>query len=382
MSEARSVEDLRELGESVSALSKKLKKTPGLSEGHVERLATAVERILRDYDGASFRQYRNLVRDLDVIAADVARLGKDKALHPKLSRILDAALLKIRKRDLYGGRMFIGRLAKLRASARERDRLLEEYREGYKEIEREIARLKSERDRLRTVRKPPVSEADVDRIKALLDSANRALAHAVMRELHDVPCHRALPALLEASRDRRLLLPKVAEDEAAPLFALLSDVGPMRETFGVRGVHGLLEALSYSDAKLAHLVGDGRPLRTALSANLAWLKAITAPGNLLPQFSLDLAIDDLRGRVEALTGFANKLHNASEAAEQIAEVSRAIDSGSIAKAQESDRLFRAFGDAARGAWGGTLENAVRGVERDLDRRTRDLASLSAPERLG
>src|SRR5881628_2941945 len=178
MSEVRSVEDLRELGESVSALSKKLKKTPGLSEGHVERLATAVERILRDYDGASFRQYRNLVR------------------------VLDAALLRIRKRDLYSGRLFIGRLAKLRASARERDRLLAEYREGYKEIERDVARLKSERDRLRSVRKPPVSEADMDQTKALLDTANRALAHAVMLELHDTPCYLALPSLLDASRDR------------------------------------------------------------------------------------------------------------------------------------------------------------------------------------
>ena len=382
MSEARSVEDLRELGESVSALSKKLKKTPGLSEGHVERLATAVERILRDYDGASFRQYRNLVRDLDVIAADVARLGKDKALHPKLSRILDAALLRIRKRDLYSGRLFIGRLAKLRASARERDRLLAEYREGYKEIERDVARLKSERDRLRSVRKPPVSEADMDQTKALLDTANRALAHAVMLELHDIPCYLALPSLLDASRDRRLVLPRVSDEEATPLFVLLSDVGPMRDTFGVRGVHGLLEALSYSDAKLAHLVGDGRPLRTALTANLAWLKAITAPGNLLPQLSLDLAIDELRGRVDALTGFAGRLHAASEARERVAEVSRAIDSGALAKAQEADRLFRSFGDAARSAWEGTLEKAVRDAERDLERRTKELASLSVPERLG
>jgi len=90
-----SAEDLGELGESISDLTRRLQKTPGLSEGHAERIATAIERILRDYDGASFRQYRNLVRDCDVVAADIARLGKGKALHPKFVRNLDAVLLRI-----------------------------------------------------------------------------------------------------------------------------------------------------------------------------------------------------------------------------------------------------------------------------------------------
>src|SRR6266511_4164616 len=116
-----SADDLRELGDSVSELTRKLKKTAGLSEGHVERISAAIERVLRDYDGASFRQYRNLVRDCDAIAADVSRLEKEKALHPKFVRTLDAALLRIRKRDLYGGRQLVNRLAKLRALAADRD---------------------------------------------------------------------------------------------------------------------------------------------------------------------------------------------------------------------------------------------------------------------
>src|SRR2546428_10052176 len=136
MSEGPAVEDLRELGESVSALSTRLKKTPGLSEGHVEQIATAIERILRDYGGASYRQYRNLVRDLDEVAADVSRLEKEKALHPKFVRYLDASLLRIRKRDFYLGRRLLERLTKVRAQAKERDGLLEEYREGDREIER------------------------------------------------------------------------------------------------------------------------------------------------------------------------------------------------------------------------------------------------------
>jgi hypothetical protein len=96
------------------------------------------------------------------------------------------------------------------------------------------------------------------------------------------------------------VLPRVSRDEVAPLLALLEDVGPVRDAFGNRGVHSLLEALSYSDAKLAHLLGDGRPLKAVLTPNLPWLKAITAPGTLLPLLSLDLPIEELRGRVEAL----------------------------------------------------------------------------------
>ena len=64
--------ELHELGESISRLTARLQRTPGLSEGHVERIATAIERILRDYGGASYRQYRNLVRDCDDVAVQVA----------------------------------------------------------------------------------------------------------------------------------------------------------------------------------------------------------------------------------------------------------------------------------------------------------------------
>ncbi len=376
-----SADDLRELAGSIGELTRKLGKTPGLSEGHVEQIATAIERILRDYGGASYRQYRNLVRDLDLVAADVSRLGKEKALHPKFVRYLDASLLRIRKRDFFLGRRLLERLAKARAQAKERDRLLAEYREGYKDIEREVARLKAERDRLRTVRKPLMSEADVERVKGLLEDANRTLAHAAIAELHGIPSRLALRAFIEGAKDRRLVLPRVSNDEVTSLLTLLEDVGPVRDVFGNRGVHSLLEALTYSDAKLAHLLGDGRPLKAALTPNLPWLKAITAPGTLLPLLALDLPIEELRGRVEALAGFAEKLHDVEGAREPLAGVTKALESGQLAKAQEADRAYRTFGDAARRAWEGTLETAIREVERDLEKRTKDLAGLTHPDRL-
>ena len=376
-----SADDLYELGEKVAELTRKLEKTPGLSEGNVEQIATAIERILRDYGGASYRQYRNLVRDLDLVAADVSRFEKEKALHPKFVRYLDASLLRIRKRDFYLGRKLLERLGKARAQAKERDGLLEEYREGYREIEREITRLKADREHLRSVRRPPVSEAEVERVKTLLDSANRAIAHAVIAELHGVPSRLALPAFQEGSKDRRLLLPRVPEGEVAPLLALLEDVGTVRDAFGNRGVHSLLEALTFSDAKLAHLLGDGRPLKAVLNPNLSWLKAITAPGTLLPPLSIDLPIEELRGRVEAIAGFAEKLHDVEGAREPMAGVTKALESGALAKAQEADRAYRTFGDAARRAWEGTLEKGIRDVERDLEKRTKDLSGLRSPDRL-
>src|SRR5437867_1272457 len=336
MADAPTVAELQSLADSAAALSRKLKKTQGLSEGHVERIATAIERILRDYGGASYRQYRNLVRDLDLVAADVSKLEKEKAIHPKFTRYLDASLLRIRKRDFYLGRRLLERLTKVRAQAKERDGLLEEYKEGYREIEREITRLKADREHLRSVRKPPISEAEVDRMKSLLDSANRTIAHAVIAELHGVPSRLALPAFQEGSKDRRLLLPRVPEGEVAPLLALLEDVGTVRDAFGNRGVHSLLEALTFSDAKLAHLLGDGRPLKAVLTPNLPWLKAITAPGTLLPPLSLDLPLEELRGRLEATAGFAAKLHDVEGAREPMAGVTKAMESGKLAKAQEAD----------------------------------------------
>src|SRR3990170_3378049 len=92
-----SASELRELGESISKATARLQRTPGLSEGHVERIATAIERILRDYGGASYRQYRNLVRDCDDVAAEIAKLQKEEVLWPRFTKVLDAALLRIRK---------------------------------------------------------------------------------------------------------------------------------------------------------------------------------------------------------------------------------------------------------------------------------------------
>src|SRR5207245_8828121 len=126
-------------------------------------------------------------------------------------------------------------------------------------------RLAAHNEPLPSVPKPPMSETVVGRMKSLLDAANRAISHAVIAELHGVPCRLALPAFQEGSKDRRLLLPRVPEGEVAPLLALLEDVGTVRDAFGNRGVHSLLAALTFSDAKLAHLLGDGRPLKAVLT---------------------------------------------------------------------------------------------------------------------
>ncbi len=380
---ARTAAELAELGEEVAVLTRRLQKTAGLVEGHVERIATAIERILRDYGGASFRQYRNLVRDCDAVAAEIAKLTKEDAIWPKFAKILDLALLKIRKRDLYGGRQMVAKLARFRDPARDRGLMLGEYREGVKALEREVARLRTERDRLRSVRKPPISEADLERIKAVLEAADRGIQRAVVSELHEVPSRLALTAFAEGARDRRLVLPPVTDPEALPaLMALLEGPGPVREHFGDRSVHSLLESLTFSDAKLAHLLGDGRPLKAALNPNLPWLKAITAPGALLPSLSLDLPLDGLRARTEALSIFAQRLHVAEEARERLGAVARALASGDVAKAQEADHLHRTFGDAARKAWEGTLEAGIEAIEKELAARTRDLQGLTPPDKLG
>ena len=379
---ASTVEELRALAEKVSAVTGKLKKTPGLVEGHVERIATSIDQVLRDYGGRSYRQYRNLVRDLDAVAAEVARHSKAGAISPKVLRILDAALLRIRKRDFFMGRKLLDRLGKLRAQAQERERMLAEYREGYRALEREVSRLRTERDRLRSVQRPPVSEEDVSALKSRLEEANRNLAHAWIAELHEIPCGTVITTLLEASKDRRLLLPHIPEGDAMALSDLLAQVGPIREAFGRRGVHGLLEALSYSDAKLAHLAGDGRPLKTALQANLAWLKAVTAPGDALPRLSLDLSLVELRNRIEALSRLSERLHASEKAREKLAEIRTQLESGDLERGQEADRAYRVHGEAARVAWAGSLQKAVGELQATLDARLRDLTGLTAPDRLG
>jgi hypothetical protein len=234
---------------------------------------------------------------------------------------------------------------------------------------------------LKSVRRPPLSEEAVGGVKALLETGNRALTRAWMAELHEVPSQTALGTLVDAAEDRRLSLPMIPRSEATALLALLTMEGPTRTAFGSRGVHGLLEALGYSDAKLAHLIGDGRPLKAALQANLTWLKAVTGPGDPLPRLSLDLPLGELRERVDALARLVQRFSAAGEARGTLTDISARITSGEIEKAQEADREFRAHGEAARMAWEGSLERAVDRAQAELDGKLRDLARLTPPERL-
>ena len=101
----------------------------------------------------------------------------------------------------------------------------------------------------------------------------------------------------------------------------------------------------------------------------------------MPPLSLDLPIEELRGRVEAIAAFAEKLHDVEGAREPMAGVTKAMESGALAKAQEADRAYRTYRDAASRAWEGTLEKSIKDVERNLEKRTKDLSGLASPDRL-
>src|SRR5436309_7718973 len=59
-----------------------------------------------------------------------------------------------------------------------------------------------------------------------------------------------------------------------PLLRLLNNASPQGEAFRSRSFYGLLELPGYSDAKLTHVFGDARLIRSALDYGWAWLKAI------------------------------------------------------------------------------------------------------------
>ena len=127
---------------------------------------------------------------------------------------------------------------------------------------------------------------------------------------------------------------------------------------------------------------DGRPLKTGLQANLAWLKAVTAPGDALPRLSLDLSLVELRNRIEALSRLSERLHASEKAREKLAEIRTQLESGDLERGQEADRAYRVHGEAARVAWAGSLQKAVGELQATLDARLRDLTGLTAPDRLG
>ena len=357
--------------DAIARARKRVDGIAGLVDGTLDRFRERVDRLIRESEVDNWRQVRIFTRDVDAIAADLGKAAKEKRLSLRLVAGLDASLRKARKRDFYGARKAWRKLDRVAEQGAEVRRLQISYREGYRTVEARIRQLRAQVDRLQKIPKPPSSPEDAQEFNESVDAFNGAATAAYLDFLARSRADQAIPLLLEASQGTGIGVPAPPPgSDPEPLLRLLNNASPQGEAFRSRSFYGLLELPGYSDAKLTHVFGDARLIRSALDSGWAWLKAIRDDErrSLQIQWSEDVTV--LKRRTPSIVGFVERLGKLNDAAERGRELAAALQDGRFDAWQSAARLYATHGDSAVRKWRGTLE-------KDVETMNKEAAKLAA-----
>ena len=357
--------EAEELLESIEKARDRVHGIPGLVDGTLDRFRERVDRLIRESEVDNWRQVRIFTRDVDTIAADLAKALKEKRIAPRLVAGLDASLRKARKRDFYGARKAWRKLDRMAEQGAEVRRLQGAYRESYKAVEARIRQLKTQVERLEKIPKPPTSPEDARTFNEEVDAFNDRAAAAYLDFLARSRADQAIPLLLEAAQGRGIGVPAPSPNsDPEPLLRLLNNASPQGEAFRSRSFYGLLELPGYSDAKLTHVFGDSRLIRSALDAAWSWLKAVRddEKRSLQIQWSEDATM--LRRRVPAIVEFLERIGRVNDAAERGHALVTSLKEGRFEALQSAARLYATHGDAAARKWRALLEKDIEGMRKE------------------
>lgn len=368
--------------ESIREARDDLEDVPGVLDGEFDRFRDRIDRMIRESEVDNWRQVRIFLRDVDSIAADLAKAARDRKLSPKHVHVLDLSLRKARKRDFYGSRKAWRKLDKVADQIAELRGLHARYREAYRAAEGRSRHLRAEIERLGKVPKPSASAAEAASLIADVDAFNEAAEAAYLDFLARTPAHLAIPLLLGVGQGGGIGVPAPPRGaDPEPLLSLLGDADPAREGVRGRSFYGLLELPGYSDAKLAHLMGDARVVRRALDAAWVWLKAIRDDErrSLRIQWTDDGTV--LRRRLSALLDFLRKLNPPNDAVGRGEVLLASLVSGRFAELQAASRLYASHGKDAERKWRGEIEKDIEVMRGELRELTAVLKALPDPTKV-
>ena len=365
-SEARSFrEDATALLEQIAAMRKKFAGLPGALSGELDRFRDRVDKLIRESEVSNYRQVRIFLRDVDDIAADLRKAAAEKRLLPKQLAILDASLRKARKRDFYGARKVWHKLDKASEQSSELRRLQSEYRDRYRGVESRVRDLRKRIEHLERVPRPPASREDTDGFVNGIEAFNRAAEAAYLDFLARARADVAIPILLDTCQHHGVGIPAPPHGaDPDPLIRLLSGAGPGHDEIRARSFYGLLDLPTYSDAKLTHLYGDSRMIRTALDAAWPWLKAVRDDERRSLQILWSDDATGLRRRVGALVDFLARLNPTNDALVRARAIQAELTSGRFVTLQSSARLYATHGRDAEARFDGRAEKETEAMRRE------------------
>lgn len=368
---SRFEEDAPALLEEIAKMRRRFADLPGALTGDLDRFRERMDRLIRDSEVDNYRQIRIFLRDVDDIAADLRKAAAEKRLIPKHVAILDASLRKARKRDFYGARKVWHKLDKVVEQSAGLRQLQGEYRDRYRGVEARIRELRKRIEHLERVPHPPVSPQDADAFVARIDAFNKAAEASYLDFLARARSDVAIPLLLDTCQHHGVGIPAPPQgSDPDPLIHLLSGAGPGHDDVRSRSFYGLLELPGYSDAKLTHLYGDSRMIRTALDAAWPWLKAVRDDERRSLQVLWSDDALGLQRRVVALVAFLGRLNAAGVAFVQGQALQAELKDGRFATLQAAARLYATYGKDAEAKFDGR-------AEREIESHRKEIASLAA-----
>jgi hypothetical protein len=374
--------DAPALLEEIARMRKKFAHLPGALSGELGRFRDRMDRLIRESEVNNYRQIRIFLRDVDALAADLRKAAADKRLLPKHVAVLDASLRKARKRDFYGARKVWHKLDRVVEQSSGLRKIQEEYRDRYRAVEARIRDLRKRIEHLERVPKPPASPREADAFVTGIDAFNQAAEAAYLDFLARARSDVAIPLLLDTTQHRGVGIPAPPQGaDPDPLIRLLAGAGPGHDEIRSRSFYGLLELPGYSDAKLTHLYGDSRLIRTAIEAAWPWLKAVRddEKRSLMILWSED--VQGLQRRVAALVDFLGHLNPTSDALLRGRSIQDQLASGRFSTLQSASRLYATYGKDAEGRFGGRAEKEVEAARKEVASLTAVLKTFPDPAKL-
>ena len=374
--------DVSSLLEEIGRMRRKFADLPGGISGDLDHFRDRMDKLIRESEVDNYRQVRIFLREVDDIAADLRKAATEKRLLPKHVAILDASLRKARKRDFYGARKVWHKLDKVTAQFAELGRLQGEYRDRYRGVEARIRELRKRSEHLDRVPTPTASHAEADVFVNGIEAFNRAAEAAYLDFLARARADVAIPILLDTCQHHGVGIPAPPQGcDPDPLIRLLDGAGPGHDEIRERSFYGLLELPGYSDAKLTHVYGNSRMIRTALDSAWPWLKAVREDERRSLQILWSDDALGLQRRVDALVGFLNRLNPTNDALARAQALQADLASGRFAALQSAARLYATYGADAVAKYDGRAAKEVATGREEIASLTTILKEFPDPAKV-
>lgn len=368
--------ELQGIVERADRLKAKVDRIPGMASGRFlemrDELAKFIDATLR----SGTRRRRSHERELDAVAARIADIQKAEPIAPRSFRVVERALLLLKRRDIGRAQALLRRLDRVLEPYREWREAEDTYEAGRRRLDREARDLRERERSLAAIPRPSRTTKEVEGWHGAIRELNARIEARLSWHLSNYPSRLAIPVLRRLCVSTRLGLPRAHERASRDLEAILSE-GPAREAFGDRGVRALVGATTMSGAKLTRILGDAKPLRRALGENVRWLKAMANVETFLAVFDPERAAEEVRVRVASTRDFFEELGGSGDVLDALRKTAESVESGVWSANQEASRLYRTHGELAKRARDRSLEREIEEVRGMAERLEDALRRLPA-----